>query len=112
MFEERLREVRGEGGPATAPDSGNSSLAIGVVCAGTAAVLLFLFLFLRNKQRHPTTSTQDATSQPDDSSGGVQRPGSGSGLPKVPPGMTVKSRDVCHRLPGSSQGGLTRAWKP
>jgi uncharacterized membrane protein YgcG len=112
LFEERLREMRGEGGPATAPDPEDSSLAIGVVCAGTAAVLLFLLLFLRNQQRRPTAPTQDATSQPDGSSGEVQRPDSGSGLPKAPPGGTVKSRDVRHRLPGSSRGGSTRPRKP
>lgn len=50
LFEDRLREVRGEGRASTAPDPGDSGLAIGLVCAGTAAVLLFLFLFLRNER--------------------------------------------------------------
>lgn len=112
VFEDRLREVRGEEGPATAPDPGNSRLVIGLVCAGTAAVLLFLFLFLRNERRRSLAPTQDVTSQPDDSSGEVQRQDSGSRLPRNPPGGTVKSRDVRYRLPESSVGGPKRPRKP
>ncbi|MBA4115974.1 MAG: TPM domain-containing protein [Rubrobacter sp.] len=110
-LEERLREVRGEGRANTLSDPRDSGLAIGLVCAGTAAVLLFLFLFLRNERRHPP-APKDATSQPDDSSGEQQRPDSGSALPRPPPDRIVKSRDVRHRLPGSSRGGSERPRKP
>lgn len=113
VFEDRLREMRGEEAPATARSPGDSSLATGVVCAGTVAVLLFLVLFLRSeRRRRPAVPAQDATSQPDGSSGEVQRPDSGSGLPKAPPGGTVKSHDVRHRLSRFSRGALTRPRKP
>ncbi len=61
MFEDRLREMRGEGASATARTPGDSSLAIGVVCAGTVAVLSFLFLFLRNERyRRPDEPEKSA----------------------------------------------------
>lgn len=50
LFEDRLREVRGEGGGDAAPDPEDSGLVIGLVYAGTAAVLLFLFFFLRDER--------------------------------------------------------------